>query len=45
MGENRNACRVLVGKPEGSRPLQDLRHRCEGNSKMNGRGRAWTGLV
>jgi hypothetical protein len=22
MGEDRNACRVLVGKPEGKRPIQ-----------------------
>jgi hypothetical protein len=27
MREKRNACRILVGKPEGKRPLG--RHRCE----------------
>jgi hypothetical protein len=44
-GENRNACRVLAGKPEGNRPLQKRRHRCEDNITMNLKkqnGRAWT---
>jgi hypothetical protein len=27
MGEWRNMCRVLVGKPEGKRPLERSRHR------------------
>jgi hypothetical protein len=27
MGEKRNACRVLVGKPERRRPLERPRHR------------------
>jgi hypothetical protein len=26
MVENRNACRILMGKPEGKRPLR--KHRC-----------------
>jgi hypothetical protein len=26
-GEKRNACRILVGKPEGKRPLGRLRRR------------------
>jgi hypothetical protein len=33
MGEMRNAYRILVGKPEGKRPLRKLRHRCEYNIK------------
>jgi hypothetical protein len=44
MWEKRNACRMLVDKPGGSRPLQDLRNKWEVNRTMNGRGRAWTGL-
>jgi hypothetical protein len=46
MGERRGEYRVLVGKPEGKRPLGRPRHRQEGNIKMDlkevGCG-AWTG--
>ncbi|KAJ4450629.1 hypothetical protein ANN_02057 [Periplaneta americana] len=35
MGESRNACRVLVGRPEGKRPLGRPRCRWEDNIKMN----------
>ena len=35
MGEGRGVHRVLVGKPEGKRPLGRLRHRWEDNIKMN----------
>jgi hypothetical protein len=35
MGEKRNAYRLLVGKPEGKRPLGRPRHRCEHNIKMD----------
>jgi len=34
MGERRGVCGVLVGKPEGKRPLGKLRHRWEDNIKM-----------
>jgi hypothetical protein len=29
MGEMRNACNILIGKPEGKRPLAKLRRRWE----------------
>jgi hypothetical protein len=35
MGEKRNACRILVGKPEGKRPLGRPRHRSMDNIKMD----------
>ncbi|KAJ4445591.1 hypothetical protein ANN_12272 [Periplaneta americana] len=35
MGESRNAYRMLVGRPEGKRPLGRLRHRWEDNIKMD----------
>jgi hypothetical protein len=35
MGEERVVHRVLVGKPEGKRPLGRPRHRCEDNIKMD----------
>jgi len=34
-GEGRGAYRVLVGKPEGTRPLGRLRRRWEDNIKMD----------
>jgi hypothetical protein len=34
MGEGRGACRVLVGRPEGKRPLGRPRRRWEDNIKM-----------
>jgi hypothetical protein len=34
MGENRGAYRILVGRPEGRRPLGRPRRRCEDNIKM-----------
>jgi hypothetical protein len=50
MGKQRGACRVLVGQPEGKRPLGRPRHRWEVNIKMDleevgfgGQG-GWTGL-
>jgi hypothetical protein len=35
MGERRDANRVLVGKPEGKRPLRRLMRRWEDNNKMD----------
>jgi hypothetical protein len=35
LGEGRGACRILVGKPEGRRPLGRPRHRWEENIKMD----------
>jgi len=35
MGEGRGVYRVLVGKPEGKRPLGRPRHRWEDNIKMD----------
>jgi hypothetical protein len=35
MGEGRGGHRLLVGKPEGKRPLERPRHRWEGNIKMD----------
>jgi hypothetical protein len=34
MGEMRNVQKILVGKPEGKRLLEGLRHRWEDNIKM-----------
>jgi hypothetical protein len=35
VGEERNAYRVLIGKPEGKRPHGSSRHRWEDNVKMD----------
>jgi 3-oxoacyl-ACP reductase-like protein len=35
MGEERGMYRVLVGKPEGKRPLGRSRHRWENNIRMD----------
>jgi hypothetical protein len=49
-GEGRGVYRVLVGRPEGKRPLGKLRHRWEDNIKMGLReirinGETWIQLA
>jgi hypothetical protein len=44
MGVKMNAGRVLVGKPEGKRPLGRLRRRWVDIIKMDLRERAWSGV-
>jgi hypothetical protein len=41
--EKRNACRILVGKPEGKRPLGRPRRRKVENIKMDLREIRWDG--
>jgi hypothetical protein len=46
-GEKRNTYRILVGKPEGKRPLGRPRNMLEDNIKMDLReiGVVWAGLI
>jgi hypothetical protein len=44
MGETRNAYRILVGKPEGKRPLGRSRRRWVDNIKMDLREIGWDGM-
>jgi hypothetical protein len=44
MGENRNAYRILVGKPEGKRPVGRPRHRWVDNIKIDLREIRWDGM-
>jgi hypothetical protein len=44
MGERRNACRKLVGNPEGKRPLGRPRRRWVDNIKMDLREIGWDGM-
>jgi hypothetical protein len=44
MGEMRNAYNILVGKPEGKRPLGRPRHRWEYNNRMYLREIGWEGV-
>jgi hypothetical protein len=44
MGETREAYRILVGKPEGKRPLGRLRRRWVDNIKMDLREIGWDGM-
>jgi hypothetical protein len=44
MGEKRNAYTILVGKPEGKRPLGRPRRRWEDNIRMDLREIRWDGM-
>jgi hypothetical protein len=44
MGETRNAYRILVGKPEGKRPLGRRRRMWVDNIKMDLREIGWDGI-
>ena len=44
MGDGRGACRVLVGSPEGKRPLVRPKHRWEDNIKIDLQAVGWGGM-
>jgi hypothetical protein len=44
MGEKRNACRILVGKPEGKRPLGRPGRRSVDNIRMDLVKIGWDGV-
>jgi hypothetical protein len=44
MGEGRGAYRILVGRPEGRRPLGRPRHRWKDNIKMDLQEVRWGGM-
>jgi hypothetical protein len=44
MGAKRNACRILVGKEEGKRPLGRPRRRLADSIKLDLRERGWVGM-
>jgi hypothetical protein len=44
MGEERGAYRILVGRPEGRRPLARPRRRWEDNIKMDIQEVGWGGM-
>jgi hypothetical protein len=49
MGERRGTCRILVGRPDGKRPIGRPRRRWEDTVKVdlfkNWDGQVWTGLI
>jgi hypothetical protein len=42
--EQKNTCRILVGNPEGKRPLGRPKHRWVENIKMDLREIGWSGM-
>jgi hypothetical protein len=44
MGKKGNAYRILVGNPEGKRPLGRPKRRCEDNIRMDHRETGWGGM-
>jgi hypothetical protein len=44
MGDKRNAHRILVGNPEGMRPLRRPKRRWVDDIKMDLRGIGWVGM-
>jgi hypothetical protein len=44
MGKKRNACKILIGKPEGKRSLRRPRHRWEHNITMELQKIGWEGV-
>jgi hypothetical protein len=44
MGDKRNAYKILVGKPEGKKPVRRHRHRWVDNIKMDLREVGWGGM-
>jgi hypothetical protein len=44
MGERRNACSILAGKPGGKRPIGRPRRKWEDNVKMDLRELGWDGM-
>jgi len=45
MGERRGACRVLVGKPEGKRPLGRPKRRWEDNIELDLQEVGWASWI
>jgi hypothetical protein len=43
-GEKRNTCTILVGKPEGKRPVERRRRRWVDNIKMDREEIGWDGM-
>jgi hypothetical protein len=44
MDENKHAYRLMVGKPEGKRPIERTRHKWVDNVNMDLRGIGWGGM-